>query len=269
MINLGGTISRNIKTRVIRQWLDGRTREQIRRENDIGAGTVTAIIQDARKNGEHSDIDVLRQISVKLKVEGLDLSSLAFATRTNSIMEENGINEDQLEQIIQEFATYRLRHELTYDIIIKCGREALYLENKYNVPIEKIPEYITQGKKTIDRLEDERRELIGQVQLAKIDRDAKHQELSVMAAKIEKYKTEVPLIQRIIELENKLEEAERWNKLHEISERSLTKERNSAGLDAMRLERDIIELDASWKEDRRKLYKCQNELAKLSKAADK
>jgi len=41
---LGGNIPRNIKEKVIRQWLDGLTREGIAKENDIGAGTVTAII---------------------------------------------------------------------------------------------------------------------------------------------------------------------------------------------------------------------------------
>ena len=34
-------------------------------------------------------------------------------------MEENEVDEDQIEPIIQEFATYRLRHKISYDIIIK------------------------------------------------------------------------------------------------------------------------------------------------------
>ena len=63
-------------------------------------------------------------------------------------MEENDINEDQIEPIIQDFAAYCLRHNISYDIIIKSGREALYLEYKFGIPIEKIPEYITQGKET-------------------------------------------------------------------------------------------------------------------------
>ena len=41
---LGGKIPRNIKEKVIRQWLHGLTRENIAREDDIGTGTVTAII---------------------------------------------------------------------------------------------------------------------------------------------------------------------------------------------------------------------------------
>ena len=44
MLTLGGKIPRNIKEKVIRQWLNGLTRESIIKEDDIGAGTVTAII---------------------------------------------------------------------------------------------------------------------------------------------------------------------------------------------------------------------------------
>ena len=46
---MGGKIPKNIKEKVIRQWLHGLTRERIAREDDIGAGTVTAIIQEARR----------------------------------------------------------------------------------------------------------------------------------------------------------------------------------------------------------------------------
>ena len=72
---------------------------------------------------------------------------LAFAIKLKRIMEENDINEDQIEPIIQDFAVCRLRHNIPYDILIQIGREALYLEQKYGVPIERIPEYITQGRK--------------------------------------------------------------------------------------------------------------------------
>jgi hypothetical protein len=114
------------------------------------------------KQEEYYDIDLLREVSRKLKEEGLDLPSLGFAIRLRRIMEENVINENQIEPIIQEFATHCLRYQIPYDTVIKVGREALYLEQKYETPIERIPEYIIQGKHTIDRLEDQRQEIIRQ-----------------------------------------------------------------------------------------------------------
>jgi hypothetical protein len=41
---LGRKIPKNIKEKIIHQWLQGWTRETIAKENDIGTGTVSAII---------------------------------------------------------------------------------------------------------------------------------------------------------------------------------------------------------------------------------
>jgi hypothetical protein len=57
---LGGKIPKNLKEKVIHQWLDGLTRESIAKKSDIGAGIVTVIIQEARKQEEYNDIDLLR-----------------------------------------------------------------------------------------------------------------------------------------------------------------------------------------------------------------
>jgi hypothetical protein len=71
---------------------------------------------------------------MRLKQEGLELALLGFATRVKKIMEENGINEDQIEPIIQDFAAYCLKHNVSYDTVIQSGREALYLEQKFGIP---------------------------------------------------------------------------------------------------------------------------------------
>jgi hypothetical protein len=263
MLKMGGKIPRNLKEKVIRQWLDGLTRERIRKKDDIGAGTVTSIIQEARKEEEYNDIDLLREVSVRLKETGTGLPLLAFAIRLKRIMEDNDINEDQIEPIIQDFATCRLRYEIPYDTIIKIGHEALYLEQKFGLPIEKIPEYIIQGKRTIDRLEDQRLEILRQTQQAREDRDAVRQECDAFVAELEKYGKEIPSVQRIKERENELAETKETNKQYEIRNRVLTKELNDTRLEATRLEGEVIETDARFKDKEWQLFTCQNELSKL------
>jgi hypothetical protein len=259
---LGGKISRNIKVKVIRHWLDGLTRERIAEKEDIGAGSVTGIIQEARKEEEYNDIDLLREVSVRLKETGIGLPLLAFAIRLKRIMEDSDINEDQIEPIIQDFATYSLRYKIPYDTIIKIGREALYLEQKYGVPIERIPEYIIQGKRTIDRLEDQRLEILRQTQHAREDRDAVQQKCDAFVAELEKYGKEIPSAHHIKELENELAETKETNRQYEISNRVLTKELNDARLEATRLEGEVIEIQANLKDKAWRLSTCQNELSK-------
>ena len=265
---MGGKIPRNIKVKVIRQWLDGLTRERIAKKEDIGTGTVTAIINEARKEEEYNDIDLLREVAVRLKEEGIGLPVLASAIKLKRIMEENDINEDQIEPIIQEFATYCLRYKIPYDTIIKIGREALYLEQKFGVPIEKIPEYITHGKETVDSLEDQRQEILRQKQQAREELEAKQQELDTIAHEFEKYRKEIPSIQRIMELENELAEEREINRNYERSERVLRKELYDARCEAIRSRCDLIEIDARRKDTASRLTCCLNEQHRLRKIVE-
>ena len=151
---------------------------------------------------------------------------------------------------------------MPYDTIIKIGHEALYLEQKFGLPIEKIPEYIIQGKRTIDRLEDQRLEILRQTQHAREDRDAVRQECDAFVAELEKYGKEIPSVQRIKQLENDLAETKETDKQYEISNRVLTKELNDARLEATRLEGEGIEIEARLKDKAWRLSMCQNELSK-------
>lgn len=255
---MGGKIPRNLKTKVIRQWLHGLTREIIAKEGDIGAGTVTAIIQDARRQEEYNDIDLLRPVSVKLKEEGLELPLLGFAIRLRMIMQENGITEEQIELIVQGFATQCLRHNISLDKLFQSGREALYLEEKFGVSVEKIPEYIIQGEKTIGRLEDQRQEILRQERQAREERDT-------IVAELERYGKEIPSIKRIKELETELDKAKKLNENYETWNRGLTKELADARHEAATLEGDGIDINARWKDTTSRLSLCLNELDKLKK----
>jgi hypothetical protein len=248
---------RVIKERVIRQWLQGYTRERIRRENGISAGIVSAIIEEAGAQKEYNNIDFLRQTSLMLKEEGLELSFLGFAIRLKKIMEENGINEeDQLETILSDFATYCFKNNLSYETLIASGSQALNLSHKFGIRVEKIPEYIVQGKNIIDRLEAKRRELLGEIL-------EERQELDTIVSELDKYETEKPLIERIKDLERELKEAKRsegnCKRLIELSESRLHDEMRAA----LRLDKNVGELNVKLIECQDKLEERQDELDEL------
>ena len=50
-------VPRSIRERVIEQWLQGMSRDEIAKVNDIGAGTVTAIIKDTKQEIPDIDLD--------------------------------------------------------------------------------------------------------------------------------------------------------------------------------------------------------------------
>jgi hypothetical protein len=214
---LGGKIPKKIKEKIIRQWLEGRTRETIAKENDVGTGTVSAIINESRQQKEYHDIDLLRQISTKLKEEGLEPAHLGFAIRLEKIMEDNDIREDQLESLVLDISTYCLRHNLTFDKVFESGYKALDLAYKFGIPAEKIPEFIIQGKKTIEELEEQRQELIEKKQILQEGYDT-------ILAVLEKYGKEIPLIEHIQALERELDETKESKKHCEARCRKLVGE---------------------------------------------
>ena len=184
-------------------------------------------------------------------------------------MEGNEINEDQIEPIIQDFAAYCLRHSISYDTVIKSGREALYLEEKFGIPVERIPEYIIQEKERIDRLEDERQEILRKKQQDQEERHTIRQQRDTIVVELEKYRKEIPLIKQTKELETKLDEANKLNEQYERYIIELKKELNDAGLAAMRSEGDRIEIDARCKNYARWLSLCLDEQDKLKEVNEK
>lgn len=180
----------------------GLSRSRIAKENNIGDGTVTAITKEARE--QDCEIDVLRCIAIAIKQEGLEVGEFGFAYRIKKIMEQNEVTEEQLEILLQDFATCCFKQKEPVGKLIQCGYEALCLSDKFGISVEKIPETIEQQKKVIDRQEERLKELMLELPAMEI----KHANI---VAGIEKYESEYHLIDQIEKLENTVDYFERQN----------------------------------------------------------
>lgn len=85
---MGGRVPITIRRQVIKQWLNGHSRDQIAKDNDIGAGTVTTIIKQCSQEKREQffddadfELDLIRELAVMLKREGLAVNSFASALR--------------------------------------------------------------------------------------------------------------------------------------------------------------------------------------------
>jgi hypothetical protein len=97
-------IDNSVKTNVIKQWLDGETRDKIAADNQIGAGTVSGIINDYKKRIDAFDFDSIRELSISCKKQGINLGELASSLRTNNYTKKLGANQDQIEIFISNLA---------------------------------------------------------------------------------------------------------------------------------------------------------------------
>src|ERR687889_2132614 len=93
-------VPQSIKERVIKQWLRGIARDQIAEDNEIGAGTVSAIIKDTKQK-DIPDIDLLREVALLLKNKDLDLVVLADSIRLKKKLDDMDLREDQIESLMK------------------------------------------------------------------------------------------------------------------------------------------------------------------------
>lgn len=242
---MGGRVPRKIKEQVIKLWLQGLSRQEIAKRIDIGVGSVTAIIKEAsHQEREYHDIDLLREVSVMLRRDGLDLGHVAFAIRLRRRMEENGMNEDQLESVIVDFSSYCFKHGLGLDKLIKSTYQAFDLADRSDIRVDKIPEYIESGKETVKQLELQRQDLISKKQTI-LD------EINVLLEQREEYQNKVTPIERIKKLEKELKEK---NDLCESLQNELEAARTK-----------ISDLLMELAEYQQKLNECEEELDSLRK----
>jgi hypothetical protein len=98
---MGGKIPSTIRRQVITQWLYGFSRDQIAKANQIGAGTVSEIIKQCKQkehpDGNYSEFDLIRELSVMLKREDVDVNTFASSIRLQRKLEQKGLSEGLLQ----------------------------------------------------------------------------------------------------------------------------------------------------------------------------
>src|ERR687892_237445 len=94
-------IPENIKSRVVQQRLQGMSRDNIARANDISQGAVSNIIKEwILKLGEY-DAEALLELAKGLKNSGLSPTECANGSRMMNMLEQHGIDVDNSD--LEEF----------------------------------------------------------------------------------------------------------------------------------------------------------------------
>jgi hypothetical protein len=144
-------VPRSIRERVIKQWLLGMSRDEIAKDNDIGAGTVTAIIKDAKQ--EIPDIDLLRQVAVVLKKYGLDLSVFVPSVRIKNKLDKMDVSEDKIDSLIDNANTHCFKCGLTADEYFNYVDNVCALSKNIGMALGQLPNYIMQQQLELEQVE--------------------------------------------------------------------------------------------------------------------
>jgi hypothetical protein len=189
----------SIKVQVIKDWIEGISRDKIALNNNIGAGTVTSIIQQSKLSVP--DMDLMRLLALKIKKENLDLNYFASSVRLKKLLDGFGLNEEKVELFIEEMNVHCFKQDMDEkEFIIKVD-EVSKIVNNLEVSLYNIPKHIDKLTKYLARLENDVRLKERQIK-QKID------EYNLTVSDLDEYRSNKPLVDKIRILKSRLLEKE-------------------------------------------------------------
>ena len=185
---MGSKIPREIRLEVIRRWLEGKTRDLIAGELEIGAGTVSEIVKEYRRGDLNADL--LREVALNLKSEGLDIQSFApplvrlrevlekkewlQGVRPGQEQEEENDDDNKIERVLE-----KKMESFIVSIEVFCFKQNLPLRQffdlvynlylaaeKLDIPLESFPSHIEELKARIENLLEQIRYCESEKQIA-------------------------------------------------------------------------------------------------------
>lgn len=143
-------IPNEIRNRVIKQWLSGDSRDRIADDNNIGAGTVSNIVNEWKGGIEDSNYDSVRELAQYSKKEGFSLSNIASSTRLINYIQKLGANQDHIESFIANLANSSEPEKM-----IDVANQVAQLSRFESIPLEDLEDHVKQKEEEMQTLEDE------------------------------------------------------------------------------------------------------------------
>ena len=143
-------IGNDVKTNVIKQWLEGESRDAIATDNQIGAGTVSGIINEFKKGVDALEYESVRELSIYCKKQDINLGALASSVRLNNYIQKLGANQDEIETFISNVANSPDPKKL-FDV----ANQIAQISTSESIPLDMLADHIKQQQEEKQRLEEE------------------------------------------------------------------------------------------------------------------
>jgi hypothetical protein len=161
---MGGKIPKTIRRRVIKQGLHGFPRDQIAKGNQIGAGTVSTIIEQCKLEEQQKkeyaadddfEFDLIRELAMMLKREGVDVNSFASSIRLQRKLEKKGLNEEQIESFIEDVDVHCFRSGLKPEEFVNTISKVSVLSDSLAISVDGLSEYMIQEQEKLKEIRQE------------------------------------------------------------------------------------------------------------------
>jgi CENP-B N-terminal DNA-binding domain len=231
---LGSKIPKPIKIEVIRKWLQGKSRDQIANEVQIGAGTVSGIVKEYRR--DDPEIDLLREVGLNLINRGMKVESFSALIRLREVLEEkkwlldvrpgedeergggggeddiydlDQVSEKKMESLIVSLEVFCFKQNLSIKQFFDSIYKMYWAADKLDIPLENFPEYIEQLKVKKDNL-------IDQIQQLESEKQISLESYHTTKEGLEEYRNDRPLFEKNQQLKQELQKAKQERDRYKI-----------------------------------------------------
>lgn len=175
-----------IRKEVIRGLLTGLTRDEIAKNNSIGAGTVSAIIKECRE--VDPDFDLLRELAISLRRDSLSVGDFASIVRLRALFIEWGLlGDSRIEEFIEKVNIYCFRAGIPPENFVDLVHKVISMTDQLETSVDRLPSEIQRKQEKLKRLQRGVK-LIGKLM------EHLHTKYKVTKEDIADYRTNKPLL---------------------------------------------------------------------------
>jgi hypothetical protein len=139
-----------MKLSKVQQWLAGEARENIIANNDIGAGTVSIIVDDYKAGLDNFDLDSFRELTLEARKRGISSSDLASFFNLYNFFRSSGAKENEVESFITNINSGYIPPVKAIELV----NQIYEITKSESVSPEQLPNYIKrklEEKQIIDQ----------------------------------------------------------------------------------------------------------------------
>jgi hypothetical protein len=140
-----------VKRRAVQQWLAGEAREKITADNDIGAGTISIIVDDYKAGLDNFDLDSFRELTLEAKKRGMTSIDLASFFRLYNFFRGSGAAEKDVESFITNVNSGYIPPRKAIELI----NQIYEISKSELVPPDQLPNYVRQKLEEKQKIEEQ------------------------------------------------------------------------------------------------------------------
>ncbi|HKO66008.1 MAG TPA: hypothetical protein VJU13_12460 [Candidatus Nitrosocosmicus sp.] len=150
---MGRRIPKEIKYKVLNQWLYGIPTNVIATCNGIGYGSVYRILESSKS--KIPDLDVFRAVAVKMYKDGLSLSDVASGIRIKNFLLQMGSSEIEMKRLLMDIDIHSFKTNQTFLDFVNEIHEIHRFASGHGISIHQVDVYIEDKKKELQTLQIE------------------------------------------------------------------------------------------------------------------